>query len=226
MKRGLFLFPVLLAFSGFGQVLSHVAYAGGATFSSFSFRTDQGIIIKISDEGKLIEWGTEWETRRTDYYPGKLQPYMGRVDYYGREADSISRGKVKSIGTCFFTYYGPFETEANIGKIKFLGRTMLDYYPEYENQAFRGKLKTAGPFLISYYSLFENEAFRGKLKSIGNTNISYFSTFDDQAIKGKVKSIGHVNYSWYTSRDRREYQGGLKGGNFIQLINDITYIVR
>lgn len=26
------------------------------------------------------------------YQPGKLQEYMGRVEYYGTEADSINRG--------------------------------------------------------------------------------------------------------------------------------------
>ena len=33
-----------------------------------------------------------------EYYDRKLQPFMGRVEYYGAKDDSIFRGKVKSIG--------------------------------------------------------------------------------------------------------------------------------
>jgi hypothetical protein len=221
------LLPALLLFSlcSSSQELTHISYTGGAAFSSFAFTTDQQIIIKISDDGKVLEWGNQLEPGRYFNAPGKLQPYMGRVDYYGAEADSVSKGKVKSIGTCMLTYYGPFETVEKVGKLQSIGRISLDYYNNFENAAFKGKLKSAGYTQFSYYASFENEAFSGKLKMVANTPIVYYSTFDDKLLRGKVKSIGSFNYAWYSSFDRSGFQGGLKSGSMAQNVNGVTYLL-
>ena len=216
---------LLISVCTYAQNLGQVRFTEGANFSSFSFVTDQQIIIRLSDNGKLLEWGTEMDNRRFNYRPGQLEPYIGRVDYYGQEYDSVLRGKVKSIGTCFISYFAGSETSEKAGKIKMLGRTTLDYYDNYENPAFKGKLKFAGGQLLSYYSSYENEAFQGKPKSIGSTSLTYYSTFDDKLIKGKIKSIGYANYLWYTSNSGTGYQGGLKSGIVTQMINGITYII-
>lgn len=207
----------------YSQELSHVTFSGGATLSFFSFRTDQDIIIRISEDGKVLEWGTDPGPGRYYYDPRKLQPYLGRVEYFGQEYDSVFRGKVKSIGTCSFTYYGKYETETKIGKLKTIGRVAVDYYDNYEDAAYKGKLRFAGSVLFSYYSSFENEVFRGKIKSVNNNSITYYSTFDDKAIKGKIKSIGSFEYTWYSSYDR--YRGGLKSGSVTQIINGVTYTI-
>jgi hypothetical protein len=218
---------LLTAICTYSQELSQVIFSGGTTLSAYSFITDQKVVIRISEDGKLIEWGMDPGTGRFNYYTGKLQPYMGRVDYYGQsEYDSLLRGKVKSIGTCTLNYYGSAETKEKTGKVKSIGNVALDYFNNYENVAIKGKLKSAGYILFDYYSSFENEAFRGKLKSAGNTPITYYSTFDDKLIKGKLKSIGSFNYTWYTSHDRREFQGGLKSGPMTQNINGVTYVIR
>ena len=149
-----FLFAALVTYS---QELTHVTFSGGAIFSSFSFRTDQEIIIRISDDGKVLEWGTDPGPGRYYHDPRKLQAYLGRVEYFGQEYDSVSWGKVKSIGTCTFTYYGKYETESKIGKLKSIGRVAVDYFDNYEDAAYKGKIKFAGPVLFSYYSFFENE---------------------------------------------------------------------
>ena len=193
---------LLLVVSGYSQELRQVKFSGATTVSFFSFVTDQGVIINVSEDGKVLEWGIEMDRRRYNYYPGKLEPYMGRVDYYGLESDSVLRGKIKSIGTCLLNYYGAFETKEKIGKLKY-----------------------AGTVLFSYYSSFENEAFRGKLKTIANTAITYYSSFDDKLIKGKLKSIGSFKYEWHTSNASYGYQGGLKSGSFTQNINGIVYII-
>src|SRR5688500_18642085 len=101
----------LLLISGLSsaQELSHIRFSGGTTLSYFAFITDQQVIIRISEDGKVLEWGTEYESWRYDYQPGKLHPYLGRVSYYGSEGDSITKGKVKSIGTTMFNYYGASE---------------------------------------------------------------------------------------------------------------------
>lgn len=216
---------VFLILSSHSQEISQIKFTGGGTLSFISFTTDQQIIIRITDDGKLLEWGNLWERGNFNYTPGKLQPYMGREEYYGAEADSVSRGKVKNIGTCFITYYEAFEIATRAGKIKSIGRSNLDYYSEFDNQAFRGKLKTAGFTNITYYASFENEAFVGKLKSVGNNTISYYSSFDDKMIWGKVKNIGNVPYIWYNSNDRRELQGVLKSGAAEQMIGGINFIV-
>ena len=209
------------------QELSQVLFSGGATLSSFSFITDQKVVIRISEDGKLLEWGTDPGTGRYNYYTGKLQPYLGRVDYYpASEYDSVLRGKVKSIGTCMLKYFGGAEDRSKAGKLKTIGSVTLDYFASYENTLNQGKLKSAGYIMLDYYSASENEAFRGKLKTVGNTPIAYYSTFDDKMIKGKIKSIGSSSYTWYTSYDRKEYQGALKSGQVTQNINGVTYLLR
>ena len=218
---------LLIGLCTYSQQLSQVTFSGAATLSYFSFLTDQDVLIRISPDGKLMEWGTELMSERSsNYYAPKLQPFMGRVDYYGPEADTIFRGKVKIIGTCSFTYYGAYEKDAKPGKLKSIGAVGLDYYTQFENAALKGKLRFAGTLVIEYYPSLENEAFRGKLKAVGNTRITYHSTFDDKLIQGKIKSIGTVPYRWGTSLDPKGQKGTLKSPSYRHNINGVTYILR
>lgn len=226
MKRVCFF--VLLIFFCFiaqSQELSQVKYSNGSILSSYSFTTDQKIVIRISIDGKVLEWGNLWDRGNYNYYPGKLQQYMGRVEYYGVETDSINIGKVKSIGTCFITYYGSFELPTSAGKVKSIGRTNLNYYTNFENEASIGKLRSAGSTGFTYYNSFDNDAIKGKPKSIGFNQITYYTTFDDKVLQGKIKSIGNSKYNWYGSTDRREYRGALKSPKAEQLIGGINFIV-
>ncbi|MGZ5218842.1 MAG: hypothetical protein ACXWV6_08410 [Chitinophagaceae bacterium] len=217
---------LLIGVCAWSQQLSQVTFSGASSLSYFTFITDQDILIRVSEDGKLMEWGTELRSERSsNYYAPKLQPFMGRVDYYSQEADTILRGKVKSIGTCMLTYYGSYEKDSKPGKLKSIGSAGLDYYTQFENAAFKGKLRFAGPLVLEYYPSLENEAFRGKLKSVGNTKIIYHSTFDDKLVRGKIKSIGSVAYNWGTSLDPR-FKGSLKSGSYRQNINGVTYILR
>ncbi len=218
---------LLLCLNSYSQKLSQVSFSGAATLSYFSFLTDQNVLIRVSPDGKLMEWGTEVQSERSSqYYAPKLQQFMGRVDYYPDDADSAYRGKVKSIGTCMITYYNSLDKDEKPGKLKSIGVAALDYYTRFENAAYKGKLRFAGSLVLEYYPALENEAFRGKLKSIGGTQIKYHSSFDDKLLQGKVKSIGSVNYDWGSSLDRREFRGSLKSGIYRQMINGITYILR
>lgn len=217
---------LFLSHSTYSQELSQVTFSGGTRLTSIAFLADREILIRISEDGKILEWGIEWQAMRSNYYAPKLQPYIGRIEYYGPEADSVNRGKVKSIGTCMLTYYGPFEMEIKIGKLKSIGNIFLDYYTNYDNANFKGKLRFIGDRQLEYYSSFENEAYRGKLKSIGSSAITYYSSFDDKFIRGKIKSIASNKYTWYTSLDRLGYGGGLKSGLLRQNISGITYILQ
>ena len=228
MKKFLSAIPfVLLSILAHSQQLNQVTFSGATSLSYFSFLTDQGVFIRVSPDGKLMEYGMEFKSERSsNYYAPKLQPFMGRIDYYTNEVDSVFKGKIKSIGTCALTYYGSYEKDDKPGKLKSIGALSLDYYTQFENAAFKGKLRFAGTVVLTYYASLENEAFRGKLKSVGNTILKYNSTFDDKLIQGKIKSIGSVNYNWGTSLDPVGQKGALKSGTYRQNINGITYILQ
>jgi hypothetical protein len=223
MMRFTLLSCLFFAANTYCQELSHVTFTGGTSLSFFTFRTDQNVLIRITEEGKVLEWGTDPGPGKYYYDPRRLQPYPGRIDYFGPETDSVFRGKVKSIGTCSFTYYGKSEKAIKAGKLKTLGRNVFDYYDDYENAACKGKIRSAGSTSFSFYTSFDNEAYRGKLKSVGNNQLTYYSAFDDKVIKGKIKSIGNFAYTWFTSFER--YPGSLKSGATIQPVNGITFII-
>jgi hypothetical protein len=224
MKRiSLLLSLLLLTAAVPAQDLSQVTFSGGTTLAFFTFKTDQAVLIRISEEGQILEWGTDPGPGRYYTDTRRLLPYAGRVEYYGQEADSAFRGKVRYIGTCAFTYYGKFENTTKAGKLKTLGRNTFDYYDNFENTATRGKIKSAGSLSISFYTSYDNEAFRGKLKSVGSNQLTWYSNFDDKKIQGKIKSIGSFNYTWYSSYE--QYSGSLKSGSIVQPVNGITFII-
>lgn len=225
-----FLAIVMLVLSGTcirSQQLSQITFPDASNLSYFSFLVDQTVLIRMTDEGKILEWGTEMQSMRSsNYYDPKLQPYIGRVEYYAQDADSAFRGKVKSIGTCSITYYAHFEEPTKIGKVKSLGTLSMDYYSNFDNAAFRGKLRFAGSLVLEYYPSLADESCKGKLKTVGSTPITYYSTFDDKLIKGKIKAIGTVSYTWYTSYDRSELRGAMKTGSYRLPVGSVTYILR
>jgi hypothetical protein len=227
MKRFcIFMTMVVAATSIYSQQLSQVNFSRGETLTSLGFVTDQGVLIRVSDQGHLIEWGTEEKAVRYDVYAPKLRPFTGRVDYYGSEGDSISKGKVKNIGTSVLTYYGPFEPAEKVGKIKSIGSLSFDYFSQYQNPTFKGRIKQVGSQAFDYYGSFENEAFKEKLKTIGTSTITYHSSFDDKFVRGKIKNIGNVPINWYTSLDPGKMNGALKNGSYRQRIAGITYILQ
>lgn len=226
MKKILVFFCTIVALSAKAQQLSQVGFSNGSTLSYFSITVDQGALLRISDEGKVLEWGTELMSNRGNLYAPRLQPFMGRVEYYGAESDSIFRGKLKSIGTTSFTYYPATEVETRAGKLRTAGTLILDYYSNYDNALLKGKLKSVGNMNLDYYSSFDEEILRGKLKTVSNTSITYYSSFDDKLIRGLVKTIGSYTYTWYTSLDLNASRGALKTGQYRQVIGSVAYILR
>ena len=225
MRKLLIGLPLLiLAFCAHTQQLSQVTFSSGSNLDYISFLTDQGVLIRISPEGKILEFGTELLSDRYNYYAPKLQPFPGRIEYYDQQSDSAFSGKVKNIGTCTITYYGSYESDGRPGKIRSIGTALFDYYNNFDDKLYRGKIKLAGSLAIEYYNSFGDASLQGKLKSIGNTAITYYSSFDDKAYKGKIKSIGSIPYAWYSSFDLNK--SGLKSGIYRQNIGSITYILR
>ena len=226
--RKFFLAISILFFAtcSYSQKLSQVRFLNGDKLSYYSFLTEQDVLIRISEDGKVLEWGSEVMSDRGNFYAPKLQPGMGRTEYYKQESDSIFNGKVKSIGTCFITYYGSQEEENKRGKIRMLGNLQLDYYSKYDEKNLQGKLKIIGSLLLNYYRPYDDEAFRNKLKFVGTVPITYYSAFDDKYNIGKIKSIGPVPYIWYSPNNDPYMRGGLKTNNYRQFISGITYILR
>lgn len=218
------LYLLVAATGANSQKLSQISFQNGANLSFFSINTDQDVEIRVSVDGKILEWGTEALSLRGNYYAPRLQPFMGRVEYFGPEADSVFRGKVKSIGTCFITYYNSYEEANKRGKLKSLGTVAFDYFSGYDEKTLQGKLKLLGDFPLDFYRSYENESIRGKLKSLGNLPITYYSIFDDKFNAGKLKSIGPASYLWYSQYDRMK--GGLKSNNYRQVVSGITVVLR
>jgi hypothetical protein len=225
MKKLLTILPLLLLTIGvYAQTLSQVTLSQAGSFAYFTFLSDRDIQIRISAEGQILEFGTEAPTgNNNNYYAPRLLPYTGRVEYYGNEADSAFRGKIRVIGSTAITYYGGYEVAYKKGKIKTIGSQLLDYYSNTDNAVLQGKLRSIGRANVEFYSSFDDEALRGKLKSLDYTPIAYYTSFDDKLIRGKIKSIGSANYSWYSSYDQQGLRGSLKSGAPRQTINGITY---
>jgi hypothetical protein len=225
--RSFFITVSFLFFAGciHSQQLSQVTFSDAAHLSYFSIHTNQDVLIRITDKGQILEWGTEMQSLYSkNYYAPKLQPYLGRVEYYPPQSDSAFQGKLKSVGTCVLTYYASYEMSAKVGKLKSIGPLMLDYYSIYDFANLNGRLKTIGGRTLNYYSLTEDEGSKDKLKSIGSTLINYYGSFEDKLIKGKVKSIGLVTYAWYSSFDLSK--SGLKSGTYRRNIDGVTYILQ
>lgn len=228
MKKNFLL--LLLLLSGFcthAQVLSQVSFSKGADFLWFTISTSQNILIRIDADGNILEYGVEERALyNRNYFAQKLQPYAGVVNYYQKEADSTLNGKIKNIGSCFFTYYPAGDYPERAGKIKSAGTVVFDYYRNFEDVLLSGRIKKIGVNSIAYYTSFDREEFRGKLKTVGTTPVSYYSVFDDVVLKGKLKTIGSFHCDWYIPANTRTFSGVLKSGIQRQQVNGITYVLQ
>ena len=225
MKNYLTVALLFLFLRGYTQQLSQVSFSQASDFSWFSLLTNQNVLIRISDDGKILESGTEEASLyNRNYFAPKLLPFLGVINYYQHELDSTLNGKIKNIGTCYITYYGKNDYPEKEGKLKSVGSLTFDYYRKYEDVLIAGRIKTIGADAITYYASYDNEALKGKLKSVGNTLIVYFSSYDNQSLKGKLKSIGAYTYQWNTTFSGNQLVSYLKTGNQRSLINGVTYI--
>ncbi len=162
-KLSLLILSLLISMLSIAQQLEQISFSEGSTLTSLGFFVDRNVIVRVSDKGNILEWGTEVRSERGNYYAPQLQPYMGRVEYYGQEADSAFKGKIKSIGTCTFTYYGASEIASKAGKLKTIGNQWLDYYTNYDNAALNGKLRSCGNInlhLVNTFHLVLNWIFQ------------------------------------------------------------------
>ena len=207
------------------QKVNRVILAQSSPSAVIGLLAENNTFLYISTEGQLIEYGPEFPRGSLHYFPGKLNPYMGRVDNYPENSNPAMRGKPRYIGASAITYYTTDENELLTGKIKSIGSSIISYYLAFEDAAVRGKIQRVGPTAISYYGSFDNESLQGRLQSVGNTRIEYFTSFDDKAFRGKIKQIGPHGFSYFPSFDSR-MAGALRSGFQQQDVNGITFIVK
>lgn len=226
MKKTHLVIVFLLAWpAAYAQKLSQVSFSQASNFSWFTLLTNQGILVRISADGQVLEYGTEQASLyNRNYIAPKLLPYQGAINYYKNEPDSALNGKIKNIGACYFTYYASSDYPEKAGKIKSAGSLFFDYYRKYEDPLTGGNIKNIGADVITYYTSFDNEALKGKIKSVGITSIQYYSSFDDQYLKGKLKSIGSYRFEWIKTFTGKDFYASLKTGYKRQLINGLVYV--
>ncbi len=226
MKKLLSAIIAFLFFTNaFSQNISKITITGTGSINAFTFGLDDYVKLNITKDGNISTWGYDrFEARGEENYNEKLDPYVGRVEYYSQDADAAFRGKIKFIGRVQLTYFASYENDAFKGKLKSIGYNTIEYYQSYDNEAYRGNIKSIGQQAITWYPSFENEGLRGKLKSIGNTELTYYSAYEDKAYKGKIKSIGGYRFTYYSSFEL--YSGSMKTGSSVQLVNAIKYYAR
>ena len=67
------LFALCLLLTSHAQQLAQVTFSGASTFTYFSLITDGNVLIRISPDGRVMEWGTEEQSVRIpNYYTPKL----------------------------------------------------------------------------------------------------------------------------------------------------------
>lgn len=207
------------------QRISKITMSETGNIEMYAIELDENVIINISEDGSVGEYGIDIYKGRTDRMIERLEPYTGRVDYY-READNEAyRGKIRSIGLKQFTYYASFDEELLRGKLKSIGTMQIEYYGRFDDEKLRGKIKRFGSTEVQYYTSFDI-AFAGKIKSIGGINFVYYANTEDVDIRGKVKSIAHVQFNYYTSFERKELRGNMKRGSRLQYINNIKFFIK
>lgn len=214
---------VMICSISFTQVIRKVTINFGGVVQTISVFADESVIINLTTDGKIKEWGIEDNSIYN--YQEKLNQYMGRIDYYTANDNPAYAGKVKYIGRTLITYYTSSDNDFWKGKIKSIGMMLFNYYDVYDDEIFRNNIKNAGAFSFSWFGSLDNEGYKGKLKTLGPTAFTYFASYDDKAFKGNIKSIGSNTFTYYPSYDKPGYSGAMKTGNRSNYMNGIKYLV-
>lgn len=209
------------------QKIDMVVVTGYGSKAVIHFVTRDRITLVLDTDGSITETGTDYGRNTLGYWPGRLNQYMGRTDYYPATENEAIRGKLRYIGLTLISWYGSYEEAASAGKVRSIGGIPVEYYPSFEDEAVKGKIKKIGNTVFSYYTSFDNESLRGKIRSIGNTSFDYYTSFDDKALRGKLKSLGNQPFTYYSSFENVQgRQGLMKSGFQTQYINGINFYVR
>jgi hypothetical protein len=218
------IFLVTINSAIFAQRIAKINITNAGTTESFTIGLDENVILNVSPDGNLINYGVDYFSEKIANY-SRLENYNGRIEMFAATDDKSYQGKLKYIGRTGVTYYASYEDESLRGKIKSIGSLVFTYYQPFEDALLKGKIKSIGASQIGFYNSFDNEALRGKLRMVGPTSLNYFSSFDDKAFRGKIKSIGATNFTYYASYDR-QFAGAMKTGNQTQNVGGITFLIR
>ena len=118
-KLTLILATTILSLNLFSQRLNKITISGNGSNSVYSFLLNENVILNVSQDGAIVEWGVDkYAGRPTDYIQRKLEAYGGRVEYYNQKDDSAYRGKIKFIGSIQIKYFASYDKADLVGKIK------------------------------------------------------------------------------------------------------------
>src|SRR4029079_6789867 len=102
----------------FAQRLAKITIDNRGNSDIISFLVDETVIVNLSKDGKIIDWGIENNTARANIYPGRLDKYMGKEEYFPTTDNEAYAGKIKYIGRTAITYYTSSDGESLKGKVK------------------------------------------------------------------------------------------------------------
>ena len=66
--------------ASFAQRLSQITIDNHGNSNIITFLIDESVSLNITKDGKIIDWGIEYNPYPTSVYPGILQKYMGREE--------------------------------------------------------------------------------------------------------------------------------------------------
>ena len=100
-KLFLFLVIIIISVNLFSQRLNKITISGNGTSNVYSFLLNENVILNISQDGAITEWGVDkYAGRPIDYIQRKLEAYGGRVEYYN-ENTYIIISHTKGEHYCF-----------------------------------------------------------------------------------------------------------------------------
>lgn len=130
MKKFLFTIAVLLAcMNVFSQRINKITLTDNGNANIITYALDEDVVLNISKEGNLVDWGVDRYAGRIDFMQRKLDPYTGRVEYYTENDNEAFRGKIKYIGKTLVTYFASFDNSVLVGRIKASETSNLNIIP-------------------------------------------------------------------------------------------------
>src|SRR6476661_7849296 len=98
-------FATMLVAQAISQSLSKIILTETGNLTAISFDLAENVVVNVSQEGSLGDWGIDLYKGRYEMNRPKLDPYTGRVEYYTENDNEAFRGKIKYIGKTLITYY-------------------------------------------------------------------------------------------------------------------------
>ena len=135
--------------------------------------------VKISYDGRIESTSASGGKRVGDrvsldgYCELVVEIPGGPISYYDNSHyDTLSRGKIKSIGSTQIKYFDELCADFCKSKVEKIGDIDVWYYDREAGPASRGKIKYINDILVEYYDSSFPPYKAGKPKQVGNVAIT------------------------------------------------------